>query len=80
MFVILFVVLLVAWLLDWGAFHVASGLIHLLLLAAAIYLIVHFVRASRPPLSSVRAGGVAGYEWVSRDTSHRNGGEVPIQS
>ena len=36
MFVILFVVLLVAWLLDWGAFHVASGLIHLLLLAAAI--------------------------------------------
>ena len=44
MFMTLFVVLLVAWLLGWGAFHVAGGLIHLLLLVAVISLIVHFIR------------------------------------
>jgi len=40
----LFGVLLWAWLLGWGAFHVAGGLIHLLLIVAVISLIVHFVR------------------------------------
>ena len=44
MFMTLFVVLLVAWLLGWVAFHVAGGLIHLLLVVAIISLIVHFVR------------------------------------
>jgi len=44
MFMMLFVVLLVAWLLGWGAFHVAGGLIHLLLIVALLSLIVHFVR------------------------------------
>lgn len=44
MFMMLFVVLLLAWLLGWGAFHVAGGLIHLLLVVAVISLIVHFVR------------------------------------
>ena len=44
MFMTLFVVLLVAWLLGWGAFQVAGGLIHLLLIVAAISLIVHFMR------------------------------------
>ena len=44
MFLILFVVLLVIWLLGFAAFHVAGGLIHLLLIVAAISLIVHFVR------------------------------------
>jgi hypothetical protein len=44
MFMTLFVVLLVAWLLGWGAFHVAGGLIHLLLLVAVISLVVHFVQ------------------------------------
>jgi Family of unknown function (DUF5670) len=44
MFMTLFVVLLVAWLLGWGAFHVAGGLIHLLLIVAVISLVVHFVR------------------------------------
>jgi hypothetical protein len=44
MFLILFIVLLVAWLLGFLAFHVAGGLIHLLLIVAAISLIVHFVR------------------------------------
>jgi Family of unknown function (DUF5670) len=41
---ILFVVLLVAWILGWGVFHVAGGLIHLLLILAVISLILHFVR------------------------------------
>jgi uncharacterized protein DUF5670 len=44
MFLLLFIVLAVAWLLGWGAFHVAGGLIHLLLIVAAICLVVHFVR------------------------------------
>jgi Family of unknown function (DUF5670) len=44
MFIILFVVLLVAWALGFLAFHVAGGLIHLLLIIAVISLIVHFVR------------------------------------
>jgi len=44
MFMILFVVLLVAWLLGWFTFHVAGGLIHILLVVAVIALVVHFVR------------------------------------
>jgi len=44
MFLMLFIVLLVAWLFGWAAFHVAGGLIHLLLIVAAISLVVHFVR------------------------------------
>ncbi|MEO8132243.1 MAG: lmo0937 family membrane protein [Bryobacteraceae bacterium] len=44
---ILFAILLVAWLLGVTAFHVASGLIHLLLLLAIISLVMHFVRGQR---------------------------------
>ena len=44
MFLALFIVLLVAWLLGLLAFHVAGGLIHLLLIVGIICLIVHFVR------------------------------------
>ncbi len=44
MFLILFIVLLVLWLLGFLAFHVAGGLIHLLLIIAVISLIVHFFR------------------------------------
>jgi hypothetical protein len=47
MFLALFVVLVVAWLLGWVAFHVAGGLIHLLLIVAVISLLVHFVRGRR---------------------------------
>jgi len=47
MFLILFVVLLMAWLLGFVAFHVAGGLIHLLLIIAVISLILHFVRGRR---------------------------------
>ncbi len=44
MFLALFVVLLVAWILGWAAFHVAGALIHILLIVALISLILHFVR------------------------------------
>jgi len=44
MFMTLFAVLLVLWLLGFFAFHVAGGLIHLLLIVAVISLIIHFVR------------------------------------
>lgn len=47
MFITLFIVLLVLWLLGFFAFHVAGGLIHLLLIVAVISLIVHFFRGSR---------------------------------
>jgi len=44
MFLILFIVLLVAWLAGFLVFHIAGGLIHLLLIVALVSLIVHFVR------------------------------------
>ena len=46
-FLVLFFVLLVGWLLAWAAFHVAGGLIHLLLVIAVISLIIHFLRPRR---------------------------------
>jgi hypothetical protein len=44
MFLILFVILLAMWLMGLFAFHVAGGLIHLLLIIAVISLVVHFFR------------------------------------
>ena len=44
MFLALFVILLVLWLLGFFAFHVAGGLIHILIVIAVISLVVHFVR------------------------------------
>ena len=44
MFIGLFAVLLIMWLLGFTVFHVASGLIHLLLIVAVISLVMHFVR------------------------------------
>jgi Family of unknown function (DUF5670) len=43
-FSILFVILLIAWIMGWGVFHVAGAMIHLLLVVALISLILHFVR------------------------------------
>jgi hypothetical protein len=43
-FLILFFVLLGVWATAWLAFHVAGGLIHLLLIVAVISLIMHLVR------------------------------------
>jgi hypothetical protein len=45
-FTILFVVLLLAWILGFGVFHVAGAMIHILLVLAVIALIVHFVRGT----------------------------------
>ena len=44
MFLILFILLLIMWAGGFFAFHVAGGLIHLLLLVAVISLVIHFVR------------------------------------
>jgi hypothetical protein len=44
MFLAVFFVLLVMWLLGFVAFHVAGGLIHLLLIIAVISLVVHLFR------------------------------------
>lgn len=43
-FLVLFIILLIGWILGWVVFHVASGLIHILLIVAVISLIFHFVR------------------------------------
>jgi hypothetical protein len=45
-FTILFIILLIAWILGWGVFHVAGAMIHILLIAAVIALILHFVRGT----------------------------------
>jgi hypothetical protein len=43
-FTILFAVLVIAWLLGFTVFHVASGMIHILLVLAIISLVLHFIR------------------------------------
>lgn len=47
MLLFLFILLLVGWLLGWIAFHVTVWAIHLLIVAAVIALILHFVRGRR---------------------------------
>ncbi|MGN6268742.1 MAG: lmo0937 family membrane protein [Sphingomonas sp.] len=37
-------ILVILWLLGFAAFHVAGGLIHILLVIAVIVIIVHFIR------------------------------------
>jgi hypothetical protein len=44
LFLILFFVLLGVWVTAWLAFHVAGGLIHLLLIIAVISLVMHVFR------------------------------------
>jgi hypothetical protein len=48
MFLALFFLLLVCWMFGFVVLHVAGGLIHLLLIVAAISLIWHFVGARKP--------------------------------
>jgi len=43
LFLILFFVLLATWILAWALFHIAGGLIHLLLVFAVIALLIHFL-------------------------------------
>ena len=44
MFLTLFVILLIMWLLGFLAFHIAGGLIHILLIVAVISLVLHLFR------------------------------------
>lgn len=44
MLLVLCIILFLAWILGFAAFHVAGGLIHILLIVAVISLIMHFVR------------------------------------
>lgn len=44
MFLVVFFILLAAWLVVWFAVHVTSVFVHLLIIAAVISLIMHFVR------------------------------------
>jgi hypothetical protein len=43
-YVIAFIILMIAWVCAWIVFHVTGGLIHILLVAAGVSLILHFVR------------------------------------
>jgi hypothetical protein len=47
LFLPLFFVLLGAWATGWLAFNIAGGMIHLLLVFAVIFLIVHLSRGRR---------------------------------
>jgi hypothetical protein len=44
MFLTIAAILVVLWVLGFVAFHMASGIIHLLLILAVIAIVVHFVR------------------------------------
>ena len=48
MLITLAVVLIILWALGFLAFHVAGGLIHLLLLIALIVIVVRLVQGRRP--------------------------------
>ncbi|MEO5598263.1 MAG: lmo0937 family membrane protein [Novosphingobium sp.] len=50
MWLIVGIVLLVMWLMGALVFHVAGGLIHLLLVIAVIAVIVHFITGNRTTL------------------------------
>lgn len=43
-FMVLFILLLLAWIFSWAVFHVAGAAIHILLIVAVVSLIWHFVR------------------------------------
>lgn len=47
MFLILAIVVAIAWLLGLVVFHVASGAFHLLLLVVAIGVVLHFLHVGR---------------------------------
>jgi len=47
MLLILAIILLVAWLCGFLVFHVASGLIHIIIVVAVILFILHFIRGGR---------------------------------
>ncbi|HEX3880599.1 MAG TPA: hypothetical protein VHW24_26640 [Bryobacteraceae bacterium] len=46
-FLFLFFVMVVIWLVAWAAMHITAGGIHVLLLLAVIFLVMHFVSGRR---------------------------------
>jgi hypothetical protein len=40
-------ILVIAWILGWGVFHVAGGLIHLLLVIALVVFLINFFSGRR---------------------------------
>lgn len=46
-FLLLFFVVAICWLVAWLAFHVAGGAVHLLLVLALIFLILHLFQGRR---------------------------------
>jgi hypothetical protein len=46
-FLVLFFIVLATWLVLWAALHVAGGAIHLLLILAVIFLVMHLFRGTR---------------------------------
>jgi Family of unknown function (DUF5670) len=46
-FLILFIMLIGVWLVMWIGLHIAGGMIHLLLIIAAVSLVVHLFRGRR---------------------------------
>jgi len=44
LFLVLFILLFLAWIFSFLVFHIAGGLIHILLVLAVISIIVHFAR------------------------------------
>ena len=62
MFLVLAFVFLVKWLLGWLAFHVAGGLIHILVALAIVSFIVHLVRGrtAQPQFSAGHWASVRG--------------------
>jgi len=49
LFLILAFVLFIIWIVSWLAFHIAGGLIHLVLVVGVILLIIHFFRGRSAP-------------------------------
>jgi len=47
MFIVLAIILALAWVLGFTVYHVASAAIHILLLLAIVSIVVHFVRGVR---------------------------------
>jgi hypothetical protein len=47
MFILLAIMLSIAWLLGVTVFHVASGAIHVLVALATVSVVLHFVRVAR---------------------------------
>jgi uncharacterized membrane protein (DUF485 family) len=43
-YIVAFMVLMVAWISAWIGFHVTGGLIHILLVFAVVSLVLHFIR------------------------------------